>query len=349
MPEWRKDPVVDRWVVIATDRAKRPTDYKCPVDEKLPQRCPLCPGRENETPPEILAFRRPGSEPNRPGWWVRVVPNKFPAVRIEERPVSWWDGMFQAASGLGAHEVIVEGPEHEDDLANLDEQQVEEVLWAWRARLLDLRGDTRLKYILIFKNKGRTAGASLFHAHSQLLATPMVPAEVGAEIAGVRRYHLQKGSCVYCDMLHQELGRGERVVLAGSRFVALSPFAARFPFETWILPRKHQHDFVLVDEEDIRELARILRQTLQKLQAAICDIPYNMVLHTAPVNTEPEVLYHWHLEILPRLTIMAGFEFGTGYYINPTPPEMAARALRNTEVPVEREPVAGVKEVGRGV
>lgn len=349
MSEWRKDPVVDRWVVIATERAKRPTDYKCPVDEKFQQRCPLCPGHEQETPPEILAFRRPGSQPDQPGWWVRVVPNKFPAVRIEEKPLSWWDGMFQAMSGLGAHEVIVEAPEHEDDLANLSERQVEEVVWAWRSRLLDLRGDTRLKYILIFKNKGRTAGASLFHAHSQLLATPLVPAEVAAEIAGARRYHAQKGSCVYCDTITQELARDERVVLESQRFVALSPFAARFPFETWILPRQHQHDFAMIDEDDVRDLARVLREILKRLQVAVCDMPYNLVLHTAPVNTEPEVIYHWHLEVLPRLTIVAGFEFGTGYYINPTPPEMAARALRNAVIPVNREPGLYALEVGKNV
>lgn len=206
-----------------------------------------------------------------------------------------------------------------------------------------------MKYILIFKNKGRTAGASLFHAHSQLIATPMVPAEVAEEIAGVRAYHAREGSSVYCDMIRQELARDERVVMEGSRFVALSPFAARFPFETWVLPKQHQHDFVMIDEEDVRDLARVLHQTLQSLQATVCEMPYNMVLHTAPVNVDPETLYHWHLEILPRLTIVAGFAFGTGYFINPTPPELAARALRNAPVPVGRGHTVCAPEVGKNV
>ncbi|MDI6709720.1 MAG: galactose-1-phosphate uridylyltransferase [Bacillota bacterium] len=329
MPEWRKDPVVNRWVVIATERAKRPTDYRCTVDELNPQACPLCVGHEGQTPPEILAFREPGTAADREGWWVRVVPNKFPAVRADERLFSWWDGVYEAMNGVGAHEVIVETTEHVNSLATQSDKQVEEVVWAWRARLLDLRKDSRLKYILIFKNKGRVGGASLEHAHSQLIATPMVPVDIAQEVTGAEEYRRQKGTCVYCDVIAQETAQDQRVVIDGERFISLAPFASRFPFEMWILPKRHQPDFGQIVEEDVRDLARILRSSLGKLAATVCDPPYNILLHTAPVNVEDTGHYHWHLEILPRLTVMAGFELGTGYFINPTPPELAARALRD--------------------
>ncbi|MBO8128723.1 MAG: galactose-1-phosphate uridylyltransferase [Peptococcaceae bacterium] len=332
MPEWRKDPVVERWVVIATERSKRPTDFKTPPEEVDPLDCPLCVGNEDKTPPEIVAFREPGSKADQPGWWIRVVPNKFPAVRADERYYTWDEGVFQGMNGVGAHEVIVESPDHDTNLAGETDKQVEEVLWAWRERSLDLRKDSRLQYICIFKNKGRTAGASLQHTHSQLIATPMVPETIREEINGVRSYHQRKGSCVYCDMIQQELAQNQRVVIEGERFVSIVPYAARFPFEMWILPKEHQHDFGQIVEADVRDLAPVLRGSLAKLAGTVNDPPYNLALHTSPVNTGEELLYHWHFQLMPRLTIMAGFELGTGYYINPTPPELAARELRDTPI-----------------
>jgi UDPglucose--hexose-1-phosphate uridylyltransferase len=337
MPEWRKDPVVDRWVIIATERAKRPTDFRCPPDEPNPGNCPLCVGNEDKTPPEVLAFRENGSPPNARGWWVRVVPNKFPAVRADERQYSWREGIYEAMNGIGVHEVIVESTAHEPDLVNQTEWQIQEVLWAWRARSLELRADTRLKYIQIFKNKGRTAGASLEHTHSQLLGIPMVPVDVSQELAGFHDYRKNRGTCVLCDMVRQETTRPDRVVMENDRFVCFSPFAARFPFEMWVVPKYHQPDFGQIGEEDIRDLAPILRGALVKLAATVCQPPYNMVLHTAPVNVGGEIFYHWHFEILPRLTIIAGYELGTGYYINPTPPELAAEVLREAGVPLPHQ------------
>ncbi|MBE0466277.1 MAG: galactose-1-phosphate uridylyltransferase [Candidatus Desulforudis sp.] len=344
MPEWRKDPVVDRWVIIATERAKRPVDFRCPPDELHPGNCPLCVGNEDKTPPEILAFREAESPANRPGWWVRVVPNKFPAVRADERYYSWRDGVYEAMNGIGVHEVIVESTDHEPDLINQTDYQVEEVLWAWRARSLDLRADTRLKYIQIFKNKGRTGGASLEHTHSQLVGIPMVPVDVSQELAGFHEYRRNRGTCVFCDMVQQEIARQERVVMENDRFVCLSPYAARFPFEMWIVPKHHQPDFGQIGEEDVRELAPILRGALGKLDGTVCQPPYNMVLHTAPINVGGEIFYHWHFEILPRLTILAGYELGTGYFINPTPPELAAEALRETAVPAPHQIPTTFKE-----
>ncbi|MCG9967733.1 galactose-1-phosphate uridylyltransferase [Pelotomaculum terephthalicicum JT] len=331
MSEWRKDPIVDRWVIISTERGKRPNDYKDISENKKTHECPLCVGKENFTPPEIMAYREPGSQNNRPGWWVRVVPNKFPALRVEEESSLSQQGIYMSMNGIGAHELIVESPSHEPGLDTQTEKQVEEVIWAWRERSLDLRKDSRLKYIQIFKNTGPVAGASLEHTHSQLIATPLVPVEVVQELNGAREYSSRHGSCVYCDMVSQEIAEQYRVVVESSNFLSFSPFASRFPFETWIVPKEHQYDFGQIREEMVRDLAGILRTTLRKIAIMIRNIPYNVVLHTAPVNIQEEMHYHWHLEIMPRLTIMAGFELGTGYFINPTPPEMAAQALRDTE------------------
>jgi len=332
MSEWRKDPIVDRWVIISTERGKRPFDYReFPEEQGSVQHCPLCEGNEKQTPPEILSYRAPGTEKDMPGWWVRVVPNKFPAVRTENAPELQRRGVYEHMNGTGAHEVIIEAGQHTHGLETQTKKQVEEVIWIWRDRSLDLRKDKRLKYIQIFKNTGSTAGASLQHTHSQLIATPMVPVEVRQEIEGSRDYNIKNGTCVICDVLNQEIFEEERLVARGTHFVAFSPFASRFPFETWIVPKEHQHDFVSIREEQVHELASVLRSVLCKLAAIIKNLQYNLVLHTAPVNTEDERHYHWHIEIFPRLTNIAGFELGTGYYINPTPPEMAAKMLRETQ------------------
>lgn len=332
MPEWRKDPLVDRWVVVATERAKRPCDFKVPAYETKGGRCPLCPGHEEDTPPEVLSFRQEGSQRDTPGWWIRVVPNKFPAVRVEAQVGVHRRGIYEVMDGLGAHEVVVEAPSHEPFLENLGERQLEEVIWAWQQRSLDLRRDGRLKYILIFKNFGQVAGASLEHTHSQILAIPMVPKEVREELEALKQHARSTGHCILCQVISQEILEQERVVVQTSKFLSFTPFASRFPFETWIIPREHQHDFGAIREDQVRDLARVLRETLLRLQKSLGGAPFNIVLHTAPVNEPDTSYYHWHLEIMPRLTIMAGFELGTGYFINPTPPELAASILREQKV-----------------
>ena len=344
MPEWRKDPIVDRWVIIATERAKRPFDYKEIIEEKKAQQCPLCEGSESMTPPEIVAFRETGTERDKPGWWVRVVPNKFPALRIEGETGFCQSGIFQTMNGVGAHEVIVETTDHEPGLDTQTEKQIEEVLWVWRDRFMDLRKDNRLKYIQIFKNTGSDAGASLEHTHSQLIATPLVPAAVREEIERVNEYAQTKGTCVFCDMIRQEKDSRDRVVIDSDHFLSFSPYASRFPFETWIIPKEHQHDFTQIRENQVKDLARVLRSSLRKMNMVVKNMPHNLLLHTAPVNQAEERGYHWHLEILPRLTIMAGFELSTGYFINPTPPEMAAHALREAQetYPYHDRPLKGV-------
>jgi len=343
VPEWRKDPLVKRWVVIATERGKRPTDYRVPRDEKKGGRCPLCPGHEGDTPPEVLAFRHGGTAPDTPGWWIRVVPNKFPAVRPEAQAGVRRHGVYEVMDGLGAHEVVVESPGHIANLDAVDERQLEEVIWAWQHRSLELRRDPRLKYIQIFKNFGQTAGASLEHTHSQILAMPMVPVDVEEEMEGFKNYARSVGRCILCDVVAQEVSERQRVVLETGAFVSFAPYASRFPFETWIVPREHQDDFAMIREEQVRDLARVLRSTLLRLSRVLNNPPFNMVLHTAPVNEPDTAGYHWHLEIMPRLTIMAGFELGTGFYINPTPPELAAQVLREEEAYLPPPAYAGAE------
>ncbi|HUI41799.1 MAG TPA: galactose-1-phosphate uridylyltransferase [Terriglobia bacterium] len=329
MPELRKDPVVGRWVIIATDRAKRPTDF---IREKVLIRgsgfCPFCYGNESKTPPEILAYRNDGSRHDEPGWSLRVVPNKFPALGIEGTLNRQGDGIYDKMNGIGAHEVIVETPDHWATLATLPAAQVESVLWAYRDRILDLKKDHRLKYVLIFKNHGEAAGASLEHTHSQLIALPVVPKRVLEEVQGARDYYGFKERCVFCDMILQEASNGVRLVAENDEFVALSPFAPRFPFELWIVPKVHQSAFEESSKREFEQLASLLKDMLGRLEAVLDHPAYNYVIHTSPVPEGQNDFYHWHLEIMPKLTKLAGFEWGTGFYINPTPPEEAAKFLR---------------------
>lgn len=343
--------MLDRWVVIATERSKRPTDFAVPGEEKKGGECPLCQYHEMETPPEIIAYRDKDSAKNRPGWWLRVVPNKFPALRIEGQNEHRNYSLYQVMNGIGAHEVVVETPDHGITIEDSSSYQVQEVVRAWRDRSLDLRRDTRFKYIQIFKNFGGTAGASLEHPHSQIIATPMVPATVKEKMESLTRHAKSTGRCILCEMIQQELQEQNRVVMETGGFISIAPFASRFPFETWIIPREHQPDYGHIREDQVNDLAFILRATLKKISVALRRPPFNMVINTAPVNTGGDELqhFHWHMEILPRLTIAAGFELGTGFYINPTPPEMAASDLRDTGVVYDGTYQQNYEEVGKYV
>lgn len=335
MPELRKDPVTGRWVIIATDRAKRPSDF---VREKVEIRgsgfCPFCYNNESKTPPEIMAYRADGSAPDTPGWSLRVVPNKFPALRIEGTLSRQGEGLYDKMEGIGAHEVIIETPDHQKTLATLSPQAIEDVLWAFRDRVVDLKKDRRFKYVLIFKNHGEAAGASLEHTHSQLIALPVVPKRVLEEIEGAAEYYRYKERCIYCDIVLQETQSGLRMIGENDGFVAIQPFAPRFPFETWIIPRTHKSAFEEPLKPDYTQFAMILKDILMRLDHVLEQPAYNYVIHTSPLPDSLNDYYHWHMEIMPKLTKVAGFEWGTGFYINPTPPEEAARFLRETAVPV---------------
>ncbi len=347
MPELRKDPISARWVVVSTERGQRPSDFKGvsvpALTETYSPKCPFCQGNEKTTPPEIMAWRKDKkTKPDTPGWEVRVCDNKFPALTKSGEVNRTGVGIFDMMTGIGAHEVMVENPIHNLTLSDMSVENIEHLLWAYRERLVELSKDSRFRYILIFKNYGAAGGASLEHSHSQLIATPITPRYVKMELSAAREYFLKKERCIFCDLMRQELSSGERLVYENEFFVAFTPFASRFPFEIWILPRRHHFSFNDLPEAEKKQLAVCLKDILMRLKLVLKDPAYNYVLHTAP-NALPRpgkpdywgtlpFDFHWHIEIIPRLTKQAGFEWGSGLYINPTPPEEAAKHLRNANI-----------------
>lgn len=332
MPELRKDPIVQRWVVMAPDRAKRPIDVKDDPKAVDGEFDPFAEGNESATPPEIMAYRNYGTQPNGPGWRVRVVPNKFPALQVEGNLEKRGDGIYDMMNGIGAHEVIIECPHGETNMSRLSVDNIREVLWVYHDRLVDLKRDRRLVHALIFKNKGALAGASLPHCHSQLMATSVVPISIAEEMNGALEFFNYRGRSIFEDMIQQELATGSRIVLDTANFVVFCPFASRFPFETWILPKQQSSHFENITRQAIEELGTVLKTVLRKLELALDDPPYNYVIHTAPFN-QPELPHFlWHMELFPRITRVAGFEWGSGFYINPVMPEQAAEFLRDVDL-----------------
>jgi UDPglucose--hexose-1-phosphate uridylyltransferase len=331
VPELRKDPVVGRWVIISTERARRPSDFNTEPVRARGGPCVFCPGSEDRTPPEILAGRAADSPANTPGWSYRVVPNKFPALRIEGELEPSGEGLYDRMNGVGAHEVVIETPDHHAAMARMAPEAVADVFLAFRERLVDLKKDPRFEYVLVFKNHGEAAGASLEHPHSQLIATPIIPIMVTEELAGSSAYWQMKERCVWCDIVRQERRGRQRVILEKNGFIALAPFAPRFPFESWILPTQHRSAFEETGVDELHELAELLSEFLKRLNSTLNEPPFNFMLHTAPLHDGPLDHFHWHLEIIPKLTRVAGYEWGSGFFINPVPPEDAAAALR--EIP----------------
>ncbi len=329
MSEFRRDPVLGRWVIISSERGKRPTDFNPAEPKKTNGFCAFCPGNEDKTPPEITSIREPGSAPNSPGWRVRVVSNKYPVLEIEGDLNKRARGIYDTMNGIGAHEVFIETPDHYSTISKLSRQNVIELIWMYRERMVDLERDGRFKFILIFRNAGQDAGASLSHPHSQLIATPSVPKRISEEINGTHTYFEFKDRCVFCDMIDEEKYYKQRVVVENEHFISFAPFASRFPFEMWLLPKKHSAKFSELENARIADMADCFQESIKRLDSALEYPPYNYIIHTAPCNTDKDYFYHWHMEIIPRLTHVAGFEWGTGFYINPTPPEQAAEILRN--------------------
>ncbi len=331
MPELRKDPITGRWVIISRERGNRPSSFSSVVRTREVSKCPFCPGNEDATPPEVMAYRQPGSEPNRPGWRLRVISNKYPALKVEGELNRQPHGIYDQMNGVGAHEVIIETADHNRDLVDMSDGEVRDVLWAYRERMIDLERDIRFKYILVFKNHGEAAGASLEHSHSQLIATPIVPKRVQEELVGAKRYYDFKERCIFCDIVRQEISDQERIIKDHDAFVAFEPFASRFPFEACIMPKSHQSSYLEMSDAEYMVLARCLKDTLLRLRLALNNPPFNYILHTRPTSKEYHDYYHWHFEIIPKLTKVAGFEWGSGFYINPTAPEDAAAFLRRMD------------------
>ncbi|MBT0665230.1 galactose-1-phosphate uridylyltransferase [Geobacter pelophilus] len=341
MSELRWDPLKKHWVIIATERGRRPLDFHQDTPATTMISCPFCYGHEARTPQEIFAIRPPGPA-NTPNWKVRVIPNKYPVLRVEGEVKSRGYGLYDVMDGIGAHEIIIETPDHDRGLADLSIAELTDVLKAYRARYLDLRQDFRLRYMVLFKNHGTLAGATLQHSHSQLIAVPLIPPVATTELNACREFFATKERCIFCDMIDFEISCGERVVKEFPDYVTLTPYASASPFELRLFPKKHCHDFALLNDGQLGALAQAMKDMLCRLKVVLKDPPYNFILHTAPPAHQrlgkPDYWgslawdYHWHIELVPRLTQIAGFEWGTGFYINPTAPEDAAAFLREAEV-----------------
>jgi UDPglucose--hexose-1-phosphate uridylyltransferase len=329
MAELRQDVITGLWVVVATDRALRPVNFSAacvvPTPDDL-EKCPFEPGHEVMTPLEVLAIRPNDSEPNASGWCVRVVPNKFPAFNMGNEEMDS-DGLFPRRAADGSHEVIIHSPSHTESLGTMPVDEVELVLRVYRHRYRANAEDPHIRCVHIIVNKGREAGASLEHSHSQLFGMPLVPLLLQQELAGASWYQSRHEECVFCRLIADELAISRRIVAKNRSFVAIAPFASRLPYEVWILPREHQESFDMISETELEEFAEILSSTLGKYNEKFGDPPYNYYIHSCPTDGAEYPYYHWHLEMVPKLTTIGGFELGTSMMINITTPEHAADFL----------------------
>jgi UDPglucose--hexose-1-phosphate uridylyltransferase len=329
MSEIRRDPVTGRWVIIAPERSRRPEDFRPqPVGAIDGDLCPFCEGQEAIAGGELLAWRPDGGQPNGPGWRLRVVANREPALRVESALGGEPASFFESWGGLGAHEVVIESADHRATLATMSVDEVWRVLWAWRERLRDLRRDTRLKSFLIVKNVGATAGATLDHPHSQILATPFSTPALDRESVGAADFYAKHTRCVYCDLISEEIADGRRVVVNSEAALAITPYASRVPFEMCVLPRTHEASFDVASDESLRAVAMTLRDAMHRLDAVLVSPAYTLLLHTSPAGETHHHSYHWHLEIIPRFTPVSGVAWDGGILINAVPPEEAAQVLR---------------------
>lgn len=334
MPELRKDPVIGRWVIISTERAKRPTDFKHTVSFPKEKECPFCRGKEPMTPVEIYSIKDEKGE-----WKVRIISSKRPFLDNKGEIWKKGKGPYDLMEGGGIHEIVVETPFHIANIADLEVEDIKNIFFAYCERCRKIEEKEYIKYVLIFKNYGWAAGGGrVGHSRSQIIATPVNLKRVKEKLEGAKLYYEYHERCIFCDMIRQEIQSGERLVMDEDGFVAFVPFASRFPFEVWILPKEHSCDFYKISEDKLYFLAKVVKKILSKMKNLLNDPPYNYVIHTAPFRRPHphywatiEEDYHWHIEITPRLTEVAGFEWGSGFYICPILPEEAAKYLRERE------------------
>jgi UDPglucose--hexose-1-phosphate uridylyltransferase len=331
MPELRHNVITQEWVIIATERAKRPEEFAKRKKEKkvLPAyvpTCPFCPGNEKMTPPETYVVPGPS------GWSVRVTPNKFAALAYEGKRERFIQGIRRTVSGVGIHEVIVETPDHSKTTARLSDREMEALVETYLARFKVASADSRVEQVTMFKNHGEAAGTSLEHPHSQLIATPVITAQIRDRLINSLRHFDEFGECIFCRVMELEGREGARVIMESEKFICFTPFAALTPFSMMIIPRRHMACFAEINDAEARDLAKILRRTLAKLYLGLEDPDYNYVFRTAPLEYSGVKYYHWYVSIIPRLTKMAGFELGSGMFINVSLPEENAAFLRGISV-----------------
>lgn len=339
MTEIRKDPFTEQWIITGTEKEQEFFVSLASLEKTEWKVCPFCPGNEKVSGREIFALRTPGNTADTPGWEVRVIVSKQAALQIETDPDRRPEGMFDLMNNVGAHEVIIETPEHVKNLSNLPVEKIEKVFGAYQSRMRDLEGDRRFKYALIFKNQRKSSKYRLSHAHSQLVALPITPKTIKDELLHAREYYGYKDRCLYCDVITQELRDTIRVVEENDSYVAITPFASRFPFEVWVLPKRHNYDFMKESPESLLNLAKIMKNSLLRVEKVLADPPLNFMLHSAPYMREREGYwatikddYHWHIEITPQVLELSGFEVGTGSNIQPLLPEVAAKILREVKL-----------------
>jgi UDPglucose--hexose-1-phosphate uridylyltransferase len=335
MPEIRQNPTTKEWVIVAVERAKRPEDFvHTQAKTQAPpfsEDCPFCPGHEDRTPPEIVSNRSGNGD-----WTIRVVPNRYPALASKGKGMPKWErvreegsDLFRWMPGFGKHEVIIETPVHNASFGRIEDEKALEILTMYHARYSALSEDKRFKLITIFRNYGRDAGTSLEHPHSQIVATPIVPLHIRHRLEEATRFYDDNGACVFCKLIEYEKEAKDRIVLEDENFIVIEPFASRSPFETWIIPHAHRSTFGELDLSELPGFARILNRVFERFVKLLHDPSYNLVIQTAPLSEVGADYYHWHVKIFPRMTTPAGFELGTGVYINTVVPEAAAKYLRN--------------------
>jgi UDPglucose--hexose-1-phosphate uridylyltransferase len=328
--ELRRDPVTGRTVIVAPERAGAIAWARIsssPRDPAARDRCPFCDGHEDWAGRELLAWR-PHGLPNGPGWQVRVVANRLPALRVESQFAALPGGLLESLGGLGAHEVVIDTPDHDATIGRSSADAVARMLWAWRERMRDLRRDLRMKSFLVVKNVGVLAGATEPHPHSQLVALPFVPIHQDDEVVGAGAYFRRTGRCVFCDVMAEEISADTRVIGHDDSTMAFNPFASRVPFETWVTTRVHHAAFEDLTDHDLHVVAVRLQDVMARLEAALADPASTLLLHSAPVGIDEPASYHWHIEIIPRLGPVPGLAWDGGIHINTVPPEKAAEALR---------------------
>ena len=332
MSEIRRNMITRDWVIMATERARRPHEF---IDGKkqravLPHykdNCPFCIGNEHLSTKEYARIDGPD------GWKVRIIANKFPALSPEGNRVRHTEGLYQTISGIGVHDVVVESPEHDAVMAFMPETQIQNILRCYRERYLQIRKDRRLEAIVIFKNYGESAGSSLEHTHSQIAATPVVPPQFRDRVEEAVRYFDDHGDCIFCRTILDEISTGSRIIAENSNFIAFIPYAALTPFHIWVFPRIHNSSFESISDDEIADLASIMKNILLRLFHGLGDPDFNFTIRSSPLADRETRYFHWYLSIIPKMSKQAGFEMGSGMYINSAIPEESAEYFRNIALP----------------
>jgi UDPglucose--hexose-1-phosphate uridylyltransferase len=329
LTEFRKDITTNEWVIMAKERVKRPTDFETSKKKKIVKNyiddCPFCLGNEKLTPPAIKIYKDNSKSSI---WKIRVIPNKFPAVSSEEALESnLINNYFETISGYGFHKVIVESPFHDMTLTSMDYSEIKSIIHSYRD-MYKILSKKPVKYIMIFKNHGASAGASIDHLHSQIIAIPIISERLKRKVEIASKYFKRLHRCICCDMIKKELESKKRIISKNDGFVAFHPYASLHPFEIWILPRYHKASFGNIEDEEVEKFAKILQEILRKIDRALGQPDFNYFIETAPIDNESSNYLHWYLRIIPRIWNIGGFEIGTGIYINTHIPEETAEYLR---------------------